>query len=798
MALNSTSLIIESDMTLNKMLGEINTVEIPIIQRDYAQGRKNAKEIRNDFLRDIFVHLNNSQPMKLSFVYGTTSGGMYVPYDGQQRLTLVYLLTLFLASYCEDWDEVKRLSRFNYYTRDQATAFCKFLTGFDTEFEDDKKNVFQRIDIKDKSIQKGIENDSSFYGSWIYEPTVNSMIVVLQSIQDEFMIITDKLPADEKVEKAKEFLKQIINGNIFFDWCSIQASDNIYIKMNGRGKPLSAFDNFKNTLYAELDKLRKKALASGKTEKVEFLADFEVKMDGIWTDLFWKNRDAFAGTENYDIAPYMMNFLYYIFEFRHTVNCNSFFFGGKESFKWIDEKNVVTFLVKFKDLCDVNTAGKKGQITIDDYIWASKLLDIISDRVLKNQNISLSIDNYQDEVQLLKELSSHKGSIGSTKTVIVASLYYEYLVNASEFDVHGKLISTDCSCRSQWIELIKRLMKTASTFKARYDSLLRDKHILTGFVNVFVPVAFQNTSCGDFLISANNFDENKLKELKQYFDVSHVYSQLVEEIEKYKLKSNNPAEWKLAIEKAEKELPLFENMIYFLVKLSQDSNGDADVKQFIRYLNLMKQVVNEKGVVGQNYFSAIMLSFADYRISSGEGYSNSWSLCSNTSTSEAFIWRYFFDVIEGEIAEKGKSKIDVLRSTLELIERTGNVNAAYASVTKNPSDTSWASVVIRYPEVLDMGSKHRIVYKDGSNWYLVKSDGVVKQVHSNSLVDSINIELFGLFKSSKNVGKLTFDAGKIVIDKDRFIKKDNKYVIHDSNGDSQVSYDEAMKYLDNI
>lgn len=89
MALNSTSLIIESDMTLNKMLGEINTVEIPIIQRDYAQGRKNAKEIRNDFLRDIFVHLNNNQPMKLSFVYGTTSGGMYVPYDGQQRLTLV-------------------------------------------------------------------------------------------------------------------------------------------------------------------------------------------------------------------------------------------------------------------------------------------------------------------------------------------------------------------------------------------------------------------------------------------------------------------------------------------------------------------------------------------------------------------------------------------------------------------------------------------------------------------------------------------------------------------------------------
>ena len=97
-------------------------VVVPVIQRDYAQGRKNAKEIRNDFLKDIFIHLNDNQAMKLSFVYGTTNGSMYVPYDGQQRLTFVYLLTLFLAAYCEDWEYIKKLSRFNYYTRDHATA----------------------------------------------------------------------------------------------------------------------------------------------------------------------------------------------------------------------------------------------------------------------------------------------------------------------------------------------------------------------------------------------------------------------------------------------------------------------------------------------------------------------------------------------------------------------------------------------------------------------------------------------------------------------------------------------------
>ena len=123
--------------------------------------------------------------------------------------------------------------------------------------------MFQRIDIKEKSIQDGIENDSAFYGYWKFEPTVSSMLVVLKSIQDEFKNITSNLPTDEKMKKAKEFLQQVNDGALFFDWCSIQASDNIYIKMNGRGKPLSAFDNFKNTLYSELNKLRKIEQESG-------------------------------------------------------------------------------------------------------------------------------------------------------------------------------------------------------------------------------------------------------------------------------------------------------------------------------------------------------------------------------------------------------------------------------------------------------------------------------------------------------------------------------------------------------
>ena len=298
-------------------------------------------------------------------------------------------------------------------------------------------------------------------------------------------------------------------------------------------------------------------------------------------------------------------------------------------------------------------------------------------------------------------------------------------------------------------------------------------------------------------MSSSGFDDKKMKEIKPFFDASHVYSQLAEELEKYKLKNANLLEWTGAIEKAERELPLFENMIYFLIELSKDSNGNADVKLFTRYLNLMKIVVNEKGIINQNYFSAIMLSYADYRISSGEGYSNSLSLCSNTSN-ETFFWRYFFDVLEGEIAEKGKTKVDVLRYALELIEKNGDIEKAYDSLSKNYSDYSWRSVVVRHPEILDMGSRHRIIYKDGSNWYLVKSDGVVKQVHSNSLIDSINVELYGLYKVCSNSNRFKFDVNRIVIDDVVFVRKDDDYIIHDQTGDKHIDYDGALNYLNSI
>ena len=58
-------------LTLWEMLDKYN-IEIPKIQRDYAQGRKGKNELRRAFLGDLYDALvRRKNDLKLDFVYGT-------------------------------------------------------------------------------------------------------------------------------------------------------------------------------------------------------------------------------------------------------------------------------------------------------------------------------------------------------------------------------------------------------------------------------------------------------------------------------------------------------------------------------------------------------------------------------------------------------------------------------------------------------------------------------------------------------------------------------------------------------
>ena len=78
---------------------QLKKIIIPIIQRDYAQGRKGSDvtRVRERFLESLYKAVTE-KTITLDFVYGDIDeNGNMTPLDGQQRLTTLFLLHWYAA-----------------------------------------------------------------------------------------------------------------------------------------------------------------------------------------------------------------------------------------------------------------------------------------------------------------------------------------------------------------------------------------------------------------------------------------------------------------------------------------------------------------------------------------------------------------------------------------------------------------------------------------------------------------------------------------------------------------------------
>ena len=78
---------------------QINRIEIPLIQRDYAQGRRTQLPRRSGRTssRSCTDAITGGEPVGLDFIYGEVENGTFHPLDGQQRLTTLFLIHWYLA-----------------------------------------------------------------------------------------------------------------------------------------------------------------------------------------------------------------------------------------------------------------------------------------------------------------------------------------------------------------------------------------------------------------------------------------------------------------------------------------------------------------------------------------------------------------------------------------------------------------------------------------------------------------------------------------------------------------------------
>lgn len=305
---------------------ENHHIEIPIIQRDYAQGREKQEYLRKNFLENIKQALDNSlsdsnSVLKLDFVYGSESDGKLFPLDGQQRLTTLWLLHWYVALKAGKLGEAsKLLKKFTYETRISSREFCRNLCV--SENFNDYKDCTDIVGF--------ITSRTWFYSSWKQDPTIQSMLRMIGGTKindkngNDIIDGLEELFKETDLERFEKYWKALTSENapIIFYYLPLEnfgLTDDLYIKMNARGKQLTSFENFKADFIGYIESKEDEGW------KKLFALDngIPLKLDTTWTDIFWRNH-----APNGEIDR-----IYFAFLNRYFLNCAIIYDDAKETSK---------------------------------------------------------------------------------------------------------------------------------------------------------------------------------------------------------------------------------------------------------------------------------------------------------------------------------------------------------------------------------------------------------------------------------------------------------------------------------
>jgi len=242
---------------------EIHAIEIPLIQRDYAQGRESVAvdEIRQNFIDVLHVAVAGEKPapVDLDFVYGEVKSGVLEPLDGQQRLTTLFLLHWYLASRAGELRSAQAWMKFSYATRPSARLFCERL-------------VMSPLPDTVEQTSAWVTDQPWYLFVWRHDPTIQSMLVMLDAIHMQFRTADAKMAWERLVDPIEPAVTFLLLAPP-----DMGSAADLYIKMNSRGKPLTEFENFKAHFEKSIE-------STDRAEK------FALNVDGAWSDLLWGFR----------------------------------------------------------------------------------------------------------------------------------------------------------------------------------------------------------------------------------------------------------------------------------------------------------------------------------------------------------------------------------------------------------------------------------------------------------------------------------------------------------------------------
>lgn len=539
-------------------------IVIPIIQRDYAQGRSGKEYIREKFLTQIKNALDGSNPSgELDFVYGTTKDGCFYPLDGQQRLTTLWLLHWFIASKAGKLKEAKEtLKKFSYETRTSSREFCEKLCEFDI-------SNFPRV-------ADAIQKQTWFYVAWKQDPTIQSMLRMLEGtdrknkrgndfidgIEEAFQCYDDHLECRLLKCRYIDYWNQLAGSacpvkfsKLEINSAELPVSDDLYIKMNARGKPLSDFENFKANLIS--------SLSEGDAVTYGSL------IDNNWTNFFW-NKDEIDLFDSKWIA-FLCRFAVCVKIENSTSDTNENIAAILKDWCVYKDDHEKGFIYKYKVFRDFQNIFNGTVLARLEKIFCGW-------QALKKSNDFSLISSWGDSFDFIPVKKENSISTLTMKTRV---LFYGTILFCEKCGADEK----DTCLIDEWNAWKRVIWNLAEN--------TNESSNLDSFVGVMKMIGKFAEGCLDIYAYLTSGVLNDFK-----------FDQLKEEVEKAKQIKNHP-EYEKGIIDAEK-YAFFNGAIRFLY---HNAEGEADWENFSAKFEKTKTYFNSSGVADEYRKNAVLLRY---------------------------------------------------------------------------------------------------------------------------------------------------------------------------------------------
>lgn len=628
-------------------------VKIPILQRDYAQGRESNISICENFLKTLKESVLQNKTINLDFIYGNLDNDTFLPLDGQQRLTTLFLLHWYAAEKEHIVGNCREiLKKFSYETRLSSRRFCESLL--------DNSII---IDATQNSIREFILDSKWFYLSWKHDPTIRAMLHSIDIIHTTFKEVDGLWSA--LVDQKKIVFHLLILENFGL-------SDDLYIKMNARGRLLTPFENLKAEIQ---DKAIKGKWEFGKMENEKF----SYKIDGVWTDFLWKNYN-----KNHSVDNAHMNFITTLVMTKLPIGQ---LVKGAERIDIIRKLNYTNSARDLINYIDQETFDYICEV----YTLYSRLTE---DKSVPS--LDLILWRHEPEGDLLNQILLGSNTSYSHKVLFYAQT--RYLMSSTTIR-HDRY--------EEWMRVVRNIVSRADlTADGKRSDIVRSPETFNGAIGLINELANGCEDINSFLCSAQ-------------ISSAFAREQVREEVLKAKIIQKYPDHKELLFQTEDNEL--LRGKIMFALKCAgyRAKISEIDFELLEKIQKVFAQHFNKELESGNPEFDKFRRAMLTIEVSGRYQYYNYWWSYWNAASAEKRKLFPIFREIEYFI---GLNEYSIYFEKLILKLTQADYDSILANFTKPNNMENWQYRLIVEEDLLShCASKYIAISPDRTYCYLMRS-----------------------------------------------------------------------------